>query len=137
MFSLILLFFFFFFSSRRRHTRCLSDWSSDVCSSDLIFPTVAHAAAWAGVCPSNNESAGKRMGQQKRRGNVHLATALLQAAMAASKTKDTYLKARFWKIAGRAGKKRAAVAVAHSILNAIYQMLKGSVDYTDLGGNYL
>ena len=102
-----------------------------------VFPTAAHAAAWAGVCPGNNESAGKRMGQQKRRGNVHLATALVQAAMAASKTKNTYLKARFWKIAGRAGKKRAAVAVAHSILNAIYHMLEGSVDYKDLGGGYL
>lgn len=102
-----------------------------------VFPTAAHAAAWSGICPGNNESAGKRMGQQKRRGNVHLATALVQAAMGASKTKDTYLKARFWKIAGRAGKKRAAVAVAHSILKAIYQMLAGAVDYKDLGGDYL
>ena len=57
--------------------------------------------------------------------------------MSASKTKDTYLKARFWKIAARAGKKRAAVAVAHSILKAIYQILKASVDYKDLGGDYL
>jgi transposase len=102
-----------------------------------IFPTPAHAAAWGGVCPGNNESAGKRMGQQKRRGNVHLATALVQSAMAASKAKDTYLKARFWKIASRAGKKRAAVAVAHTILNAIYHILKAGVDYKDLGGDYL
>jgi transposase len=102
-----------------------------------IFPTVAHAAAWAGVCPGNNESAGKRMSQQKRRGNVHLSTALVQAAMAASRTKDTYLKSRFWKIAGRAGQKRAAVSVAHSILKAIYEMLKAGVDYKDLGGDYL
>jgi transposase len=84
-----------------------------------VFPTVAHAAAWAGVCPGNNESAGKRMEQQKRRGNVHICSALVQAAMAASKTKNTYFKARFWKIAGRAGKKRAAVAIAHSILKAV------------------
>ncbi len=102
-----------------------------------VFPTVAHAAAWAGVCPGNNESAGKRMGQQKRRGNVHLASALVQSAFAASRTKNTYLKARFWKIAGRAGKKRAAVAVAHSILKAVYEMLKASVSYKDLGGDYL
>ena len=102
-----------------------------------VFPTMAHAAAWAGVCPGNNESAGKRMGQQKRRGNAHLCSALVQAAVAASKTKDTYLKARFWKIAGRAGRKRAAVAVAHSILKAIYQMLQASVKYKDLGGDYL
>src|SRR5688572_14535404 len=102
-----------------------------------VFPTMAHAAAWAGVCPGNNESAGKRLGQQKRRGNVHLCSALVQAAMGASKTKDTYLKARFWKIAGRAGKKRAAVAAAHSILTAVYEMLKGGVKYKDLGGDYL
>jgi transposase len=102
-----------------------------------VFPTVAQAAAWAGVCPGNNESAGKRMGQQKRRGNVHLSTALVQSALAASKTKDTYLKARFWKISVRAGRKRAAVAVAHSILKAAYEMLKTSVDYKDLGGDYL
>jgi transposase len=102
-----------------------------------VFPTVAHAAAWAGVCPGNNESAGKRMGQQKRRGNVHICSALVQAAMAASKTKNTYLKARFWKIAGRAGKKRAALAVAHSILKAVYQMLTVGMKYQDLGGDYL
>jgi transposase len=102
-----------------------------------VYPTVSHAAAWAGVCPGNNESAGKRMSQQKRRGNVHLSTALVQSAMAASKTKNTYLKARFWKIAGRAGKKRAAVAVAHTILKAVYEMLKAGADYKDLGGDYL
>jgi hypothetical protein len=102
-----------------------------------VFPTVAHAAAWAGVCPGNNESAGKRMEQQKRRGNVHICSALVQAAMAASKTKNTYFKARFWKIAGRAGKKRAAVAIAHSILKAVYQMLKAGIKYKDLGGDYL
>lgn len=102
-----------------------------------VFPSSAHAAAWAGVCPSNNESAGKRMNQAKRRGNVHLSTALVQAAMGASRTRDTYLKARFWKIASRAGKKRAAVAVAHSILTAAYEMLKVNAPYNDLGPNYL
>lgn len=102
-----------------------------------IFPTSSHAAAWAGVCPGNNESAGKRARQAKRRGNVHLSTALVQAAFAVSRTKNTYLQSRFWKIAGRAGKKRAAVAVAHSILIAAYQMLRANVDYKDLGADYL
>lgn len=102
-----------------------------------VFPTEAHAAAWTGVCPGNNESAGKRKGSKKRRGNVHLTTALVQAAHAASRCKSTYLKARFWKIAGRAGKKRAAVAVAHSILKSVYVMLNESVDYKDLGAHYL
>lgn len=102
-----------------------------------VFPTAAHAAAWAGVCPGNNESAGKRMGQQQRRGNIHLTSALVQAAFAASRTKNTYFKARFWKIVGRAGKKRAAVAIAHSILKAVYAMLTATVDYKDLGSDYL
>src|ERR1700747_3593335 len=106
----------------------ISDMGADVSQ----FPTAAHAAAWAGVCPGNNESAGKRMGQQKRRGNVHLATALVQAALAAGRTtKATYLKARFWRISGRAGKKRAAVAIAHSILKAVYEMLKADIGYKD------
>ena len=60
-----------------------------------VFPTVAQVAAWAGVCPGNNESAGKRMPQQKRRGNVQLASILVQAAFAISRTKDNFLKARF------------------------------------------
>jgi transposase len=102
-----------------------------------VFPTAAHAAAWAGVCPGNNESAGKRMGQQQRRGNIHLTTALVQAAFAASRTNNTYFKARFWKIGGRVGKKRAAVAIAHSILKAAYAMLKATVNYKDLGSDYL
>lgn len=102
-----------------------------------VFPSSAHAAAWAGVCPGNNESAGKRVGQAKRRGNVHLQSALVQSALAASRTKDTYFKARFWKIAGRAGRKRASVAVAHSILVAAYEMMRASTDFKDLGGDYL
>ena len=102
-----------------------------------IFPTAAHACAWAGVCPGNNESAGKRMGQTKRRGNVHLCSALVQSAMAASRAKDTYFRARFWRIAGRAGKKRAAMAVAHSILKAVYEMLHRDAAFNELGGDYL
>lgn len=102
-----------------------------------VFPSARHAAAWAGLCPSNNESAGKRMAQTKRKGNVHLSTALIQAGMSAARAKDTYLKARFWKISARRGKKRAAVAVGHTILVAAYEMLARGEDDKDLGPDYL
>jgi transposase len=102
-----------------------------------IFPTARHAAAWAGVCPGNNESAGKRRGQAKRRGNVHLTTALVQAALSASRKRGSYLKERFWRLKARRGPKRAAVAVAHSILIAAVEMLRRGVEYRDLGADYL
>lgn len=102
-----------------------------------VFPTAGHAAAWAGVCPGNNESAGKRRGNAKRRGNVHLSTALVQAAFAASRKKGSYFKERFWRLSARRGKKRAAMAVAHSILIAVYEMLRKNAAFRDLGPHYL
>ena len=102
-----------------------------------VFPSARHAAAWAGVCPGNSESAGKRGRQQKRRGNVHLSTALVQAAMCASRKRGSYLKERFWRLKARRGQKRAAVAVAHSILVAAYEMLRRAADYRDLGADHL
>lgn len=102
-----------------------------------VFPSPRHAAAWAGVCPGNNESAGKRGGQVRRRGNVHLSTALVQAAMCASRKKGSYFKERFWRLKARRGQKRAAMAVAHSILVAVYEMLRQRQEFRDLGGDYL
>lgn len=102
-----------------------------------VFPTAAHAAAWAGVCPSNHESAGKYKGQPARKGNVHLMTALVQAAVCASHQKGTYLNSKFWRLKAQRGPKRAAVAVAHKILVAAYHVLRGSTDYRDLGPSYL
>jgi hypothetical protein len=102
-----------------------------------VFPTVQHAAAWTGVCPGNNESAGKRKGQPGRKGNVHLTTALVQAAICASRKKGSYLKEKFWRLKARRGPKRAALAIAHKILVAAYYMLRDSVDYRDLGASYL
>jgi transposase len=101
-----------------------------------IFPTARHAAAWAGVCPGNNESAGKHKHQGKRKGNVHLASALVQAALGARRAKGTYLKERYWRLAARRGPKRAAVAIAHKILVAAYAILAGGVTYRDLGEGY-
>lgn len=102
-----------------------------------VFPTVHHAAAWAGVCPGNNESAGKRKGQHGRKGNVHLTTALVQAAWGASRAKDTYLKEKYWRLRARRGPGRAALAIAHRILVAAYHMLANAADYRDLGASHL
>lgn len=102
-----------------------------------VFPTVRHAAAWAGVCPGNNESAGKRKGQPGRKGNVHLTTALVQAAVCASRKKGSYLKEKYWRLKARRGPKRAALAIAHKILVAAFHMLRDQLDYEDLGAMYL
>ncbi len=80
------------------------------------FPTSDHLAAWAGVAPGNNESAGKRRSGRTRKGNQSLGAALNQAAHAAAHTKNTYLSAQYHRLAGRRGVKRAIVAVEHSIL---------------------
>jgi len=91
-----------------------------------------------GVSPGNGESAGKRVHEGKRRGNVHLCTILVQAAMSAAGKTGSYLKERFWRLKARRGPKRAAVAVAHSILDVIaYEMLRRKLDYRDLGPDYL
>lgn len=100
------------------------------------FPTAKHAAAWAGVAPGNYESGGKRYSSKTRDGNQALQEALSEAAWAASRTKGTYLSALYHRLAGRRGKKRAIVAVAHSILVSIYYMLSRHEPYHDLGSNY-
>lgn len=102
-----------------------------------VFRTPQHAAAWAGVCPGNNESAGRRKGQPGRKGNVHLTTALVQAAVCAARKKDSYFKAKYWRLKARRGPLRAALAVAHKLLLTAYHMLARGSDYRDLGGHYL
>jgi transposase len=100
------------------------------------FPTAKHLAAWAGVCPGNNESAGKRRSGTTTKGNHWLGRALTQAAWAASRTKNTYASAQYARLCARRGKKRAIVALAHSLLVAIYHMLKKRTPYNDLGPDY-
>jgi transposase len=100
------------------------------------FPTAKHLASWAGIAPGNNESAGKRLSGRTTKGNQALANALTQAAWAASHTKNTYLSAQYRRIAARRGRKRAIVAVAHSILVIAYQLVKNQVVYRELGGDY-
>lgn len=101
------------------------------------FPTAQHLASWAGLCPGNNESAGKRMSGTMRDGNKWLRRTLCQGAWAVSRKKDCYLAAQFRRIAARRGMKRAVMAVAHSMLIIAYMMLKTGRSYHELGGNYL
>jgi transposase len=100
------------------------------------FPTAKHLASWAGMCPGNCESAGKRKGGTTRKGNRYLRAALVQAAWAASHTKGTYLAAQYWRLVKRMGKKKALIAVGHSILVIAHQVLKNKVGYQELGGDY-
>jgi transposase len=100
------------------------------------FPTADHLASWAGVAPGNHESAGKRLSGRTTKGNQALVNALIQAAWAASHTKNTYLSAQYRRIAARRGRKKALVAVAHSILVIAYHLIKNQATYYELGGDY-
>jgi transposase len=100
------------------------------------FPTAAHLASWAGVAPGNNITGGKRGSGKTTHGDVWLIDILVQCAWAAGRTRDTYLSAQFWRLARRIGKKKAALAVAHSILVICWHLLTDDCDYTDLGGDY-
>ena len=102
-----------------------------------VFGNVSQLASWAGVCPGNNESAGKRKSSRIPKGNVYLKTALVEAANAAAKAKGSYLRDKFYRLKARRGYKRAAVAVAHKILVAIYHMFSHQVCYNELGDLYL
>ncbi|MGI8916062.1 MAG: transposase [Chloroflexota bacterium] len=93
-------------------------------------------ASWSGMCPGNHESAGKRQSGRTRRGNPWLRAALVEAVIATSRTKDAYLGAQYCRLVARRGQKRAAVAVGHTILVSAYYLLKRTVSYQDLGGDY-
>lgn len=102
------------------------------------WSSVAKLASWACICPGNHESAGKRKSGKRRKGQKWLVTALVEAAWAASRSKDTYLASQFHRLRARRGAKRAAVAVAHSILTIVYHLLKDpTLSFRDLGGDYL
>jgi transposase len=100
------------------------------------FPTAAHLASWAGVCPGNHESAGKRLSGKTRKGNPWLRCLLVQAAHSASHQKHCYLAEQYRRIAKRRGSKRAAVAVAHSILVIIYHLLSHHTTYQEKGETF-
>ena len=102
-----------------------------------VFLSVYHLAAWAGVCPGNRESAGKQKSGRARKGNVHLRTMLVGAAISAARTKGSYLKDKFHRLKARRGALRAALAIAHKILVSAYHMLAKNLPYRDLGEAYL
>jgi transposase len=98
------------------------------------FATAGHLSSWAGLASGNHESAGKRQSGRTTSGNRWLKTALVQAAWAAYRAKGTHLSKKFRRIAGSRGKKRAAVAVAHTILVIIYSLLKEGTTYQEIAG---
>jgi transposase len=100
------------------------------------FADARHLCSWAAICPGNHESAGKRRSGRLRHGNRALRAALLQAAWAAIRVKDSYFGAQFRRIAKRRGPKRAAIAVAHSLLTVIHHVLSRGVFFEDLGADY-
>jgi transposase len=101
-----------------------------------VFPTAGHLASWARVCPGNNITGGKRKSGTTGGGNPWLRDVLVECAWAASRKRDSYLAAQFWRLARRIGKKKAAVAVGHSILVITWHVLSNETEYTDLGGDW-
>lgn len=101
------------------------------------FATPAHLSSWAGLCPGNNESAGKHKATTTRSGNPWLTSALVEAAWSAVRTKDCYLAVRFRRIAKRRGERRALIAIAHTILVICWHLLVEETTYHELGTDYL
>jgi len=101
------------------------------------FPTAGHLVSWAGLCPRNDESAGKRLSARLRKGAPWLKTILVQCAWAASRKKASYLQAQYHRLRARRGARKAVCAVAASILTAAYHMLKDGTAYRDLGPGHL
>jgi transposase len=100
------------------------------------FPTAEQLASWAALCPGNHESAGKRLRGTTRQGGPWLRRMVCQCAWAAARTKNTYLSSQFRRLAARRGKKRAIIAVAHTLIVIAYHLQKNKSNYEDLGGNY-
>lgn len=119
----------------------ISRWLAQVLVAEMgidmrRFASEKHLASWTGISPGNNESAGKRRSGKTPPGNHYLRKGLVQGACGASRKKDTYLKSKYHRIAARRGKKKAIVAVGHSILVSAYHMLSRNEPYRDLGGDY-
>lgn len=102
-----------------------------------VFPTQAHVSSWAHLSPGSNESAGKKKSGKTQQGSPHIKTALCEAAWGAVKTKKTYFRSKYWRLASRRGKKKAIIAIAHKLLIVIYNMLKNKEAYRELGEDYL
>jgi len=117
---------------RRSAERILSETGVNMCQ----FRNADHFASWAGLVPGCNESAGKKKSARTRKGNQFLKSTLVECANSAIRKKDSYFHAKYCKIAARRGGKRAIVAVAHSMILAIYHMIKNKERFVDLGSDY-
>lgn len=100
------------------------------------FPTAGHLASWAGLCPGNNQSGGKRLGGKVRDGNPYLRTVLIENALTAIRKKESYLRARYYKLKAARGHKLAIVAIAHQLLISVWHVLSRNQPFKDLGGDY-
>lgn len=116
--------------------RTVEDVVAEVGSDMARFPDEHHLSSWGGMCPGNEESAGKRTRRRTTKGNTWLRSALVEAAWAAGRTKHSYLGALYRRLAARRGKKRALVAVGHTLLVIFYHLLKDPVSYKDLGPDF-
>ncbi|MGH9575911.1 MAG: IS110 family transposase [Terriglobales bacterium] len=116
--------------------RTIENVTAEIGSNMAPFPDADHLSSWAGLCPGNEESAGKRKRSRITKGNRWLRRALAEAAWAATRSKKSYLATQYHRLAARRGKKRALVAVAHSILVIFYHMFKQPVEYRDLGKDF-
>jgi hypothetical protein len=100
------------------------------------FPTAKHLASWAGMCPGNDESAGKRRSGKTRKGSKWLSQTLVECAKSANRSKNTYLAAQYARLRARRGPNKATIAVCHSILTAVWHMLSTGETYADPGGDF-
>lgn len=119
------------------HQRAAENIVAELGADAGAFPSAAQLASWVGLCPGNHESAGKRRSGRTTQGNHWLRVTLVQCVWAASHSKNTYLSAQYHRLAARRGKKRAVIAVAHTLLGTVWVVLTKQQRYRELGADYL